>query len=221
MAIKLVIFDLDGILINPKQEYLGAFQKLLEHHNVEVSQQDIEPFLGPPVLKVIQDLFKEYKIQAEPRQWVKFVDDQVTSLVSIQSIPVCHHSQEVLNQLRTKGLKLALLTNSDAKFTDAILRAFDLIGFFNRIVPADGDYKDKVEACNALIEEFKAQKEETIYIGDAPWDVEVARKAGIISVLAFTECSTIWPDEAEAIASDSDYLIYDLLDLLEVVESVK
>jgi phosphoglycolate phosphatase-like HAD superfamily hydrolase len=221
MSIKLVIFDLDGVLINPKQQYLEAFQKLMEQHNVKLSQNDIVRFFGPPVLKVIQHLFHEYRVQADAKHWVKFIDDSVLSIRSIQSIPVSHHSQEVLHQLKSKKISLVLLTNSDKEFTDVILRAFDLLGFFNRVIAADEGFQDKIEACKRLKEEFNIKDDEAFYVGDLPLDVEVARKASLISVLAFTECSWIWPDEALAIASNPDYLIYDLLDLLEIVESLK
>ena len=75
--LKLIIFDQDGVIVNTKESYLLAFAKMLEHHGVQVSESEIEPYLGLPTERVVANLFRDFKIQADTAPWVFFVDSDI------------------------------------------------------------------------------------------------------------------------------------------------
>ena len=52
----LIIFDLDGVLIDSKRLWLYVHQKVLAEQGYHYSFKEIEPYLGQKTEKVISDL---------------------------------------------------------------------------------------------------------------------------------------------------------------------
>ena len=204
--LKLIVFDEDGVIINPKDSYLAAFQKMLEHHGVSVSESEVEPFMGPPTEKVVANLFTEFKIHADTAPWAHFVDTEVTSLSAIGKIEVCEGIPERLD-LISKIAPLCLVTNSDRKFVETAMKAFDLEEIFKKVITADDGFESKDKSIISLMRQFSIKPEEAVYIGDLPRDVEVAKKAGVKSVIFYSRCSWAWGKEKEIHDAKPDHIV--------------
>lgn len=217
--LKLIIFDQDGVIINPKDSYLLAFQKVLEHHGVQVAESEIEPFMGPPTEKVVANLFTAFKIHADVSPWVHFVDSEVTSLSSMGRIDACELDRSSL-RLVSKIAPIALITNSDRRFTETIVKAFDLEELFVKEITGDDGFESKEKAIISTLKELSIEPENCVYIGDLPRDVEVAKKAGVKSISFYTKCSWYWGREKEVKDAGADFFVRNFDELITVLSKM-
>lgn len=117
---------------------------------------------------------------------------------------------ELLAELRAHGCKTAVVSNK-ADFAVRILAEKYFGGLFDA---AEGEHagvrrKPAPDAVNALIEQFGAERAQTVYIGDSDVDIATARNAGVdcISVCwGFRTREFLQAHGASRIVSDADDL---------------
>jgi phosphoglycolate phosphatase-like HAD superfamily hydrolase len=206
--LKLIIFDEDGVLINPKDSYLSAYQKMLEHHGVQVSESEIEPYLvmGLPNEKLVAKMFRDFKIHADTAPWAHFVNTEVTSISSIGKIEVCERSSDRLVLIK-KIAPLALITNSDRKFVETAMKAFDFGNLFQKVITGSDNFETKDKAILSLMRQYSIKPEEAVYVGDTVKDVEYARRAKVKSIIVYNKCSWFWNREKEIREAKPDYIV--------------
>jgi len=84
----------------------------------------------------------------------------------------------VLDDLRKRDLKLYIVTYNQQQIVENTLRKFNCLDKFEKIYTLDL-FKNKSEQLHELIEDYKINKDEIIYIGDEVKDIETAHKVGI------------------------------------------
>jgi len=91
-----------------------------------------------------------------------------------------------LEALRSKGLKLALLSNTDAFSIEPLLEKYDMLKYFDSIVMSykTGFLKTDKRSFEVILEELGLEKDEVIMVGDSlQSDMLGAQNAGIKAVL--------------------------------------
>ncbi len=120
--------------------------------------------------------------------------------------------RETLDELRTRGVALALVTNKETRYTQRVLAAHGLDAAFDRVIGGDTMPTKKpdpagVQACLA---QFGVNRERALFVGDSSIDVATARAAGV----------PVWAvpygyNQGQAIATSApDRLIADISALL-------
>jgi HAD superfamily hydrolase (TIGR01509 family) len=97
---------------------------------------------------------------------------------------------EVLEALRRAEYRLAVLSDKVVAAGREELALVDLADCFHAAVFRDGASLAKPHPQGLLrtLDELHVAPEEAMYVGDAPWDVECARRAGVRSVGALWGC---------------------------------
>lgn len=100
--------------------------------------------------------------------------------------------KEVLATLKSKGVRLAMVTGKGKYSTNISLKHFELTHFFEIIETGSPKGARKAEGIQLILELLSdIKKDEVIYVGDATSDIIASRKAGIPVVAA------AWADTAE------------------------
>jgi pyrophosphatase PpaX len=88
---------------------------------------------------------------------------------------------ETLDKLKKNGKKLAIVTSRFRNSLDVYLRETGIFGFFDAIISPESTkyHKPHPEPAIKAMEELKAKKPETLFIGDATFDIECGVGAGI------------------------------------------
>lgn len=178
---ELIIFDLDGVLIDSKGMYLYIFQKVLAKEGYHYSYEQIEHYIGQKTGKVISDLIPmEDERREEKIERAKEYADKISiSEEGYSKVVLLSHAKETIEELSRRNYTLTLLTNSDRIFVEAVLKRFSLKNsYWSRIIAADDEFESKEEAANYLVNYFKTTPDKTAYIADMIKDVEIARKVG-------------------------------------------
>lgn len=179
---KVVIFDLDGTLTDPKIGITKSVQYALSKFNIlEGNLDNLEPFIGPPLLESFQRYysFEESKARQDVEFYRKyFLEFGIYENVVYPGIP------DLLMQLHSKK-KLIVATSKPTLFAEKILKHFEIHTYFTLIVGSnlDGIQSLKAEIIQHVLSELQdVPKQNLIMVGDREHDIIGAQENGIHSI---------------------------------------
>ncbi|MEO6721120.1 MAG: HAD family hydrolase [Ferruginibacter sp.] len=203
--IKALIFDLDGTLGNTLPLCIAAFRSSVEPLvNRSVSDEEIVATFGPSEEGTIMAL--------APNFYEQGVQDYLHYYETMHHIcPVAFEGVgELLEFLKTRNIKLAMVTGKGNFSTTISLKKFGLEDFFECIETGSPSGPRKAEGINTVMGHWKEiSKDEVLYIGDAPSDIEASRKAGVRVIAAAWAPTT---DPAKLISTKPDEIFYSVND---------
>ena len=175
-----VIFDLDGTLIDSFEAIREGFNATLPAYNKDpLSLAETKALVGMPLRDTFCELFGEQHA------------DEATTIfrsryreVFLDMTTPLPHAVETVKDLHSKGYKLAVATNKLGQFSREII---DHMGIGNCIttVVGDGDgvrKKPHPDMLIKILEEVDSTREEAIFIGDSPVDINTGKAAGVMTV---------------------------------------
>jgi len=201
--IKAVIFDLDGTLANTLPLCIRAFRQAVEPLiNRPVSDEEIIATFGPSEEGTIMALV--------PDHYEKGVTDYLQFYKAFHNM--CAEPFEgitaLLTSLASNGIRIAMVTGKGKHSTIISLHYFGITNFFEKIETGSPLGPQKAAGIQLIIDGWNyLEKEEIIYVGDAPSDITASRAAGIPVVAA------AWAETAEPeklLSMKPDEIFYDI-----------
>lgn len=214
MAIKNILFDLDGTLLDTNELIIQSFQHTFKTHlNKHIEKEAIIKNFGE-ILKTTLD--REFGDASEEaiKTYRNFQVGNFEKLITIQSGVV-----EGVKELHRQGYKLGVVTS---RLNDSAIKAlnhFALKNYFESIIGADNTDKYKPDPTPAFLalKELGGKPEETILVGDSPYDVLCGKNAGITSVVV--GWSALPMDMI--LKYEPDYVVDSMEELMKLIEKLK
>lgn len=211
---KTVLLDLDGTLLDSNDAHAASWVEALSEFGISIAFQQIRELIGMgsdhllPIVSGISSESTRGKNISQRRGEIfrnKF-------LKNLKPFPM---ARELIERLLTADINLIVATSASKEDLKGILKQIGIEDLIKNTTSAD-DAEESKPSPNIIIEalnKMKAAPENSIMIGDTPYDITAAAKAGVRTI-AFT-CGG-WPPEAlgEAIA-----IYRDPADLLENFDS--
>lgn len=178
MAIKLVVYDLDGTLADTAPVAVSLLNNLREQRGL--SKKPIKFFknwlsLGGSEL-VLNGL--ELSLDEDVNEWTKKFRELYRQQQGNAS-PLYDYVTESLSDLFSKNIRLAICTNKPRFLAEPILKAHNIDKFFS-IMIAGGDLKSKKPSPENLLACLTTEKiHEVLYVGDSYVDQETAKNTKI------------------------------------------
>jgi phosphoglycolate phosphatase len=187
--IKLIIFDLDGTLINAYPAIIKSFNYTMRRlHYLTQSPSLIrravgwgdENLLKPFVEK--KDLARALSIYRRHHRVALLVGSRLFPQVSA-----------LLAYLRRGGYKLAVASNRPTRFSWILLRHLEIAAYFGYVLCADRlkHGKPHPEILKKIIHKFSFKSSQALYIGDMAIDAQAARRAKVKAIIVVSGSSTI------------------------------
>ncbi len=206
--IKACIFDLDGTLIDSLADLAAAVNRMLADNGYPLAPLDMFPqFIGEGMKKLVE--------RAMPSSERTAANVERCAAEYLAHYERCWHEQTrvydglqpVLEQLRGRGWKLAVLSNKPHRFTVLCSEHFFPKGMFEAILGARDEVPRKPDPAAGfeIARLLGAEPAECAYIGDSGIDMEFGKRAGMkrIGVLwGFRDRHEIVECGAEALAEE-------------------
>ncbi len=189
--LKLLVFDLDGTLIDSAQDLCNSVNATLEKFGrPRLPDEIIAGYIGNGALMLVRRAFaaddgKEPSEELLGEAYKFFLDyyrehklDYTYAYEGVlEALDALH---KVRNQPDAPQRALAVLTNKPVRPAQAICEALGLAPYFLNIYGGNSfaTKKPDPEGLLALMREAEAAPEETVMIGDSQVDVQTARNAG-------------------------------------------
>jgi phosphoglycolate phosphatase len=184
-SIKLVIFDLDGTLIDSRLDLVHSVNAALRHIGRPGLPDDVIASYvgdGAPIL-IQRALGGEAVDQAVVRRGLEFFlsyyrEHKLDHTTVYPGIP------EALGAIQGLPRRMAVLTNKPVVPSRAIVAALGLGSFFAQVYGGNSfaTKKPDPEGARKLLDEYGVQPEETVIVGDSHVDIETGRNAGLWTV---------------------------------------
>ena len=170
---KLIIFDLDGVLIDSKKNMKFAWNHTSEKYHLKISFNKYFKEVGKPFDKILKNLKIKKNISLITKN---FSDISKANLNLIKPYP---NLQKVLNYLENKNIKIALVTSKDYERTKKILKKLKIKIKTIQCPSKKLRGKPYPDQINKVIKKLRITKKKCVYIGDAKVDLEAAKSARI------------------------------------------
>jgi len=178
--IKLVVFDLDGVLIEAKQLHYDALNDALNLHapNCIISwNEHLSKFDGLKTKQKLEMLSKDKGLDRDLHNIVWEEKQRITNQKLKDIIP---HSNliELLKKLSEDGFKIACCSNSIRKTVLTVLSKLDIIEYFDQILSNEDvkNSKPHPEIYWKVISEMGVIAEETLIVEDSPYGLLAAAR---------------------------------------------
>lgn len=191
---KLLIFDLDGTLIDSREDLANSINAMLIHFGKkELPHEVIASYIGDgaPMLvrRSLGDPDDENFVQDAMLYFLSWYREHKLDNTYVydgvkEALHAIQKSRDGASAQGTPALKMAVLSNKPVGPSRAIVEALGLGPYFFQVYGGNSFHTKKPDPAGvqALLEEAAVAAEETIIIGDSDIDVLTARNAGIYSV---------------------------------------
>lgn len=188
-AFDLVMFDLDGTLVETAPEICDAVNDTLRPYGwAPVDEAQVARWIGHGTGELLvqavaraSDTSPALVRSSERLAAIGTVYDRHYAARCGTRSRLYPQVRETLAVLRARGVRLAIVTNKERRYTDRVLAAHGLAPAFHRVVCGDtlATRKPDPAGVGACLREFGVARERALFVGDSAIDAATARNAGV------------------------------------------
>lgn len=207
---KNLIFDFDGTIADSKECSIVATQKSFKERGLEEPTVNlIEYYMGIPIEKSFSLMssvdLDDHQLEALIKTFRQNYKEVESSYLKLYK-----HMTEQLQSL-SKNKQLFVVSS---KKTDVLIRNLEILDIdhlFTEVIGSDkvNHYKPSPDGINYILNKYQLENEETIYIGDAIFDMQMANSAKVAS------CAVTWGTHSieELKSENPTYIIHEVTEL--------
>jgi phosphoglycolate phosphatase len=180
--LRLLIFDLDGTLVDSRQDLIQSVNAMLQHfHRPELPGDAIASYVGDgaPMLvrRALGDPDEEPFVQEALEYFLSYY--RVHKLDNTHLYAGVKEALEAIRDRDDAERRMAVLSNKPVNPSRAIVDALGLGEFFVRVYGGNSFHTKKPDplGVHTLLEETGTRSDEAIIIGDSSIDVITGRNA--------------------------------------------
>lgn len=210
--VDLIIFDLDGTLVDSRQDIANAVNFTLSYLGLKrKSKEEISSYIGGGVEDLIRKslghkgglLLKKAQSNFE-RYYRRHSTDNSVLYPNVK---------EALEYFKAK--RKVVVTNRKYEFSILALKALSICNFFEGVIGGDDLGCQKPSSCplDKIIRDLDINREKTIIVGDMDIDISAGKKAGIAT------CGVTYGigKKEDVIKARPDFIIDDVIRLKDII----
>jgi len=204
---KLLIFDLDGTLIDSRQDLCTGINLMRRHYNLPpLPVETVSGFIGDGVRKLVMrsiaghDIDLDEAVRLNYQFYLQHLYDKTVLYPGVAA---------GLPALFNHGYVLALISNKATEACNKILAHFNIAGLFMSVIGGDSGLPLK-PAPDTVLETMRraqATPPDTWIIGDNHTDLAAARNAGVKSAHVSYGIGKTGPEKAARTFADFNSLV--------------
>jgi HAD superfamily hydrolase (TIGR01509 family) len=194
MAPRGVIFDVDGTLVDSNDAHARAWEEAFRDAGHPVPYEDIRPLIGMGGDKLVPAVTGWNKDDPRVEQVGKRRGEifRERYLPHVRAFP---GAPELVSALKASGLKLAVASSAEKQELEPLLERAGAAELIEHKASSDDADRSKPDPdiVQAALQRLGLPESGVVMVGDTPYDVEAAARAGIVAI-AFR--SGGWNDES-------------------------
>jgi len=168
--VNTLIFDLDGTLVNLN---LNTEKLILELQTLLGAKLESGPLLESMIS------YTKENLKLRKKAWAIIDRVEKENITNLQIFP---ETISVLDEIRSKNYRLALVTLQGQKATALVLRSLSLTHVFNPIITRENSHL-RSQQLELVLNSLKKPKDEVLFVGDRLNDLQESQKIGINCIL--------------------------------------
>jgi HAD superfamily hydrolase (TIGR01509 family) len=175
--VKLIVFDLDGVLVSAKEIHYDALNKALGDYAISWNEH-LSTYDGLKTSQKLDMLTKEKGLPIEEHQRI-WEDKQKYTLQMLNNLQPDTHLQEVIGALSDCDYKLVVASNSIRKTVVTVLAKLGIIEYFDLIISNEDvvNSKPHPEMYWTAMSKMGCLPEETLIVEDSPYGLLAAARS--------------------------------------------
>jgi phosphoglycolate phosphatase-like HAD superfamily hydrolase len=174
VRVKAVLFDLDGTIGNTLPLCIAAFRESIEPLAARaLTDEEIVATFGPSEEGTIAVFLPEKQTEGLNQYLLRYEELHCRWPSPFEGIP------DILSYLKAKRVFVGLITGKGKRSTELTLKNYGLENSFDVIKTGASSGPVKDQRIEEVIEEFSLDRQEILYVGDAPSDVKACRDCNI------------------------------------------
>jgi len=180
--VEAILFDFEGTLVDLQWNLQGAVKETLEM--LKTLRFPIQRLQG---MKYSTLMLEAVRMAQEIGQSAGRVREKIGAIYdrfdedALKRWTLREGSEDFLSALKTKGIKIGLVSNVGRKALDKAILKLDLHPFFNVVVSRNDvqSMKPSGEGLRLALSRLRVTSDEALYVGDSLDDIQAAKAAGV------------------------------------------
>jgi phosphoglycolate phosphatase len=218
MPIKLIIFDLDGTLVDSSIDITNAINYAIAPFGIQpLSVKNTKDLVGEGITRLMEKLVESHK--SEIRNGInkeilvkRFLEHYSAHL--IDNTTVYPKVKETLEGL--KDYKKAVISNKRESLSIKILNDLDLLKYFDLVLGSDStpEKKPSPVPVRYVMERLNVSEKESIIVGDSNFDIEAGKAAGLKTI------AVTYGYRPLELLKNADYMINSFDEIIECLKKI-
>ena len=192
-----VLLDIDGTLLDSNDAHAQSWVEIFRRHGYDIPFERVRPLIGKGGDKLLPELTGLDSEAGKGKQMTEersqlFLRDYLPKLRPTRG------ARDLVKRLRDDGFRLVVATSASGDELHQLLRQAqvdDLIDQATSSSDAESSKPDP-DIIQAALKKGKLRPQEAVMLGDTPYDIEAAGRAGVPTIAL--RCGGWWDDAALA-----------------------
>jgi len=211
--IKLLIFDLDGTLVDTIKDITDAINYAVEPFGIRpLTTETAKTMVGSGITKLIESLITEKNSQVKEEAVNRFLEYYSRHL--LDNTKPYPQVKETL--LKLGNYKKAVISNKREVFSKKVLEGLGLSEFFDVILGSDSVPERKPSPVPVLevLKGAEVSKNEAVIIGDSNLDIEAGKAAGVRTI------AVTYGYRCKEVLKEADFMINTFGELITILPQI-
>jgi len=171
------IFDWDGTIVDSAESTFRVYRDLFEGLGYPFDHTRFVETYSP-------DWYHTYRMLGIPESEWEAVNAKWLALHGEEDYGLMEGAVEALERLKTKGVRLGVVTSGSRERVEEQARSFNLGRLFDTFVFSEDVVRKKPdpEGLRVGLEKMGLGSHEVVYLGDSPEDIQMAKSAGVFAI---------------------------------------
>ncbi len=186
MALEGVILDVDGTLVLSNDAHTQAWVAAFADHGYDISFDQVRPLIGMGGDQIIPRLVPQLSSEAGMGKQISERHQELMLNQFSSQLVAANGARQLVQKLQAVGLHLIVASSSTPEELEKLLKIAQVADLLEQTT-SSGDAqasKPAPDIVEAALNKANLQGDQTLMLGDTPYDIEAAAKVGV-DVIAF------------------------------------